>query len=254
MSQGITYADLRFTRPPLENSPRSLQEGATSALPGSGDGDLTYENIHTVKPQGEKAPDSSKQPEGPRKPVWPVALGLLGASLLLLATTLGFGVRYRQVSRRLGEASEASAAESRRLARSLDARERGLRQLRGRLEEAEAELNRSRAALRESGRLLNSTRGRLREQEARLAAATRQRLEAEEALNATRAEACDGWCPEEWLLYRGRCLFFSTQAKAWTQSETDCEWKAAQLLITQPGVPLAILAPSGAPAAQSQRL
>ncbi|XP_054843340.1 B-cell differentiation antigen CD72 [Eublepharis macularius] len=232
MSQGVTYADLRFVKTPLENTPQALPEG-------SGDGDLTYENIQAAKPQGANTLGSATQHKEPNKPFWPVAAGLLGVSLFLLATTIGFGVQYGQAAQRLHEASEAFATENRSLAQRIDAQERRLLQTQRWLEEAEAELNQSQIALRESGRLANSTWGQLQEKEQALATVIRERQVAEEVLNATLAQACTGWCPKEWLLYGGKCLFFSTQKKTWQESRRDCQKKSAQLLI-QPEAAAAI--------------
>ena len=40
-------------------------------------------------------------------------------------------------------------------------------------------------------------------------------------------------CPSGWLLYRGKCLFVSTDKKTWDDSRAECEEKYSQLLITK---------------------
>uniref|UniRef100_A0ACB8ENQ7 Uncharacterized protein n=1 Tax=Sphaerodactylus townsendi TaxID=933632 RepID=A0ACB8ENQ7_9SAUR len=99
------------------------------------------------------------------------------------------------------------------------------------IEQAEAELHRSQTVLQESWRLVSSTREQLLKQQEALTTEVQERRAVEEALNATLATACAGWCPEEaWLLHGGKCLFFSTQEKRWAESSADCEKRAAQLL------------------------
>uniref|UniRef100_A0A803TEM9 C-type lectin domain-containing protein n=1 Tax=Anolis carolinensis TaxID=28377 RepID=A0A803TEM9_ANOCA len=46
------------------------------------------------------------------------------------------------------------------------------------------------------------------------------------------------WCPENWILYQGKCLLFSTEKKSWTESKESCDAHSSRLLITrswQPG-------------------
>ncbi|XP_010021098.1 PREDICTED: killer cell lectin-like receptor subfamily B member 1C, partial [Nestor notabilis] len=40
-------------------------------------------------------------------------------------------------------------------------------------------------------------------------------------------------CPSGWLLYRGKCLFISSEKKTWEDSRDECEKKYSQLLITK---------------------
>ncbi|NXI49603.1 CL12B protein, partial [Chloroceryle aenea] len=40
-------------------------------------------------------------------------------------------------------------------------------------------------------------------------------------------------CPLGWLLYRGKCLFISSEKKTWEDSRDECEKKYSQLLITK---------------------
>ncbi|XP_009996769.1 PREDICTED: snaclec 4-like [Chaetura pelagica] len=40
-------------------------------------------------------------------------------------------------------------------------------------------------------------------------------------------------CPSGWLLYRGKCLFISSEKKTWENSREECERKYSQLLVTK---------------------
>lgn len=40
-------------------------------------------------------------------------------------------------------------------------------------------------------------------------------------------------CPSGWLLYRGKCLFISSEKKTWEDSRDECEKKYSQLLVTK---------------------
>nr|XP_008119898.1 PREDICTED: C-type lectin domain family 7 member A isoform X1 [Anolis carolinensis] len=60
----------------------------------------------------------------------------------------------------------------------------------------------------------------------------------EQVLNATWAQVAKEWCPENWILYQGKCLLFSTEKKSWTESKESCDAHSSRLLITrswQPG-------------------
>ncbi|KAJ7335107.1 hypothetical protein JRQ81_013048 [Phrynocephalus forsythii] len=96
MSQGVTYADLRFVRSPPEAKKRS-------------------------------------PPAGLGRWTWPLALALLGACLFLLAGAIGLGIRYWQVSRQLQQASEGHSAEWEALAESISSKEGQLDEARAEL-------------------------------------------------------------------------------------------------------------------------
>ncbi|XP_005431038.1 natural killer cells antigen CD94-like [Geospiza fortis] len=40
-------------------------------------------------------------------------------------------------------------------------------------------------------------------------------------------------CPSGWLLYRGKCLFISSEKKTWEDSRDECEKTYSQLLVTK---------------------
>ncbi|XP_062984881.1 B-cell differentiation antigen CD72-like [Elgaria multicarinata webbii] len=168
MSQGVTYADLRFVRSPLEKSqpegseppqgspPRCLL--TPSPLPEAGhDGELTYENIQGPRAQEEKALGSPKGTPGSDRRTWYAAVAVLGTCLFLLATTIGLGVRTWKVSQQLQQASHEHVAESSILTQRIEAKEGSLAQTQLRLDQAEAELSSTRLALHESWAAGNET-------------------------------------------------------------------------------------------------
>ncbi|XP_062984880.1 B-cell differentiation antigen CD72 [Elgaria multicarinata webbii] len=192
MSQAVTYADLRFTMAPREKSLQAQQEV-------TGDGELTYENIHvSSSPQEKETASASK---GPSRRLWlAVALGL---SLVLLVTIIGLGVLLQRVSQQLQETSQAYKADNSSLAKRIEAQEESLRQKQTQLQKAQDQLL-SRA---------------------------KEKRDSEEALNATWTEACNDWCPQDWVLFQGKCLLFSREKKTWKESQRACEAASSRLLI-----------------------
>ncbi|XP_067320829.1 C-type lectin domain family 2 member B-like [Anolis sagrei] len=55
----------------------------------------------------------------------------------------------------------------------------------------------------------------------------------EDVLNATWTRVAKDWCPEDWILYQGKCLFFSTETRNWERSQVACEALSSRLLITR---------------------
>ncbi|XP_053158986.1 B-cell differentiation antigen CD72-like [Hemicordylus capensis] len=235
MSHGITYADLRFAKAPLEESQPPL------AHPEE---DLTYENIQLPRPQEEE--------EGPprsaggaakashRRAGYAALAAVLGACLFLLATSIGFGVRYWQVSRQLQQASRAHERERKAQAQRIGAQEGGLERSQQLLREAEMRLSSTRAALWESWEAGNRTRRRLEEQLEAVAQVQQQRQETGRRLNETEAKwqqatSCQqrGCCPCGWKLFRWKCLWISQEKETWANSRWACHEKSAQLLIVK---------------------
>nr|XP_034973615.1 B-cell differentiation antigen CD72-like [Zootoca vivipara] len=196
MSQGVTYADLRFGKVPLEK----IQWQETT------EEELSYENVQGPRPEEEKAPSSLEPAKGPRRQTYYAAVALLAASLFFFATTVGFAVRYWQVSRQLHEASQAHAANSSTLAQRIRTEEESLAQAREMLREAEAGLELAGEELRQAESnqtLLRQDKGRLEE----------KNLEME--TNLTHARSCQqiGCCPPQWKLFRWTCLWVSTEKR-----------------------------------------
>uniref|UniRef100_A0A8V5HCT4 Uncharacterized protein n=1 Tax=Melopsittacus undulatus TaxID=13146 RepID=A0A8V5HCT4_MELUD len=160
----------------------------------------------------------------------------------MLAGVMGgvLGCSYWQVSRSLQDTSREHAAEQGRLEQELSAREQ-------RLEQTRLELARARAELGHAWRDGNSSRAALELRDVELGRARQelgelhrdvQRLQGE--LNSSRSTVADlractaiDCCPSGWLLYRGKCLFISSEKKTWEDSRNECEKKYSQLLITK---------------------
>ncbi|XP_074852007.1 B-cell differentiation antigen CD72 isoform X2 [Carettochelys insculpta] len=243
MAHNVTYADLRFVKAPVGNSTSSRSLEAAPAA--EEDAELTYENIllaQTLEVEGRQGVEPSKEPWWS---VWYLPLSLLGACLVLLASTVGLGVRYWQVSQHLQQVTRAHEAESIRFSQQVSATGASLAQTTRDLEQARRDLEQAREQLEQTGQERNSTQEQLRQLEAEFTRTeeTRQKVEeengeikeklrqAESALSSIRT--CDVSDPAQWLLYEGRCLFISQEEKTWEESKQDCEQKSAQLLIVK---------------------
>nr|XP_020656405.1 B-cell differentiation antigen CD72-like isoform X1 [Pogona vitticeps] len=241
MSQeGVTYADLRFVRSPPEKSSPPREPGGGGG--GEGDGELTYENVEGPQlRRGEKrleeeeaaARRSSSSGRAPRLGpwTWPLALTLMGACLFLLASTIGVGIRYWQVSQQLQQASHDRAAEREILAQKIRAKEH-------QLEEATGELSSHRLTLQGCEASGNRMQARLQELEQALSGANdslallrEEKSRSEEELLQARSCQQAGCCPVGWKLFRWKCLWISWDWKSWEDSKKDCERKESQLLI-----------------------
>ncbi|NXK47262.1 CD72 protein, partial [Chauna torquata] len=142
--------------------------------------------------------------------------------------------------RRRRATSLEQAAERGRFSQEVWAREQSLEQARRELAQVRAELQR---AWREG----NGSRLELGRREAELARVTGALAGAEQELRdvqgrlntsestVTLLRSCTAidCCPSGWLLYRGKCLFVSSEKKTWDDSRVECEKKYSQLLITK---------------------
>ncbi|XP_061468718.1 B-cell differentiation antigen CD72-like [Rhineura floridana] len=244
MAEGVTYADLRFVRTP----PAKSQEKEAS------EGELTYENVRGPGALEEKALRSSKDTKESARRTWFAALAVLGTCLFLLATTIGLGVRYGQVSQQFHQESQGHAAQSSLLAQRIEAMKHSLDLLAQRIEateqslahsqqqlqEAERDLGATQVALEESWRAGNRTQQRLEEEVRRgnssLAVMKQEKEEAERNLEQARSCQQMGCCPSGWKLFRWKCLWIASSAekKNWEDSKLDCQDKSSQLLTLKP--------------------
>ncbi|XP_044291392.1 B-cell differentiation antigen CD72-like [Varanus komodoensis] len=263
MSEGVTYADLKFVRrPPREDATGSPWAGqphpaqlppthaAPSSPPEASEAELTYENVQVARPGDESAPSGSQPSQGWSRKTWYVVWAFTGTCIFLLATTIGFGLHYGQLSQHLQQESEARRVHSLVLTEKIHAREESLEQLQESLHEAESELNATRVGLWESRMQANRTQRVLEQREAVLSQAslnlTKQQKALEEQtkaleeqakvveeLRASLEEARQkiGCCSTGWVLFRRKCLWISTDRKSWKDSITFCRWKTSQLAI-----------------------
>ncbi|XP_074808304.1 B-cell differentiation antigen CD72-like [Natator depressus] len=218
MAQSVVYADLKFVKAPVGSSVCSRSREAAPA--DEEEAELTYENIQLAQPGEVRRGQGAEQSKEPWWSTRYLPLGLLGTCLFLLATTIGLGVRYWQVSQHLQQASRAHEAESSRLSQQVStkgatlaqtARELGqarqeleqarreLGQARQELEQARQELEQARRELEQARRELelmrqeeNSSQEQLRQQEAalegtkeELARVQEEKREIKEKLNQT---------------------------------------------------------------------
>nr|XP_056705081.1 B-cell differentiation antigen CD72 [Euleptes europaea] len=245
MAEAVTYAALRFAKSPPGQSrpPPGPADGPLRSSPPAeaSDGELTYENLSPSARDPRRPPRLSLPGALPRR-IWSAApLALLAAGLFLAATCIGLGVRYWQVSQQLQRASQRHAAESSALAHRIGGQDENLTWSSQQLSRAQAELADTQLALQQCLQAGNSTQRQLEEEQ-------KQRKEAESSLtllwqekekgiwDLEAATSCQqiGCCPDEWSLFRWKCLRVSSDRKNWADSRLDCQRQQAQLLILKP--------------------
>ncbi|XP_033020581.1 B-cell differentiation antigen CD72-like [Lacerta agilis] len=236
MSQGVTYADLRFVRTPPEKS----QEKDPS------EGELTYENIQGPPCQEERTPTPTQGTKESDSRTWYATLALLAACLFLLSTAIGLGVRYWQVSRQLQQANEGGSA----LARRIGSQEGSLAQTRVQLEEAKEELHSTNGTLWSCWAAGNRTQGQMREANESLMRTQqeKEKLQEEKEIVQQQLEemrrklelviTCQqkDCCPRGWKLFGWKCLWISpsSERKTWRKSKEVCEAISTRLLVLKP--------------------
>nr|XP_042697615.1 B-cell differentiation antigen CD72 [Chrysemys picta bellii] len=201
------------------------EPGWQNALAEEDDAELTYENIRLAQTGEVKQGQGAEQSKEPRWNTRYLPLGLLGACLFLLATTIGLGVRSQtllgpvsalggfpallakglygpgsrclspadwQVSQHLQQASRAHEAESSRLSQQVSTKGATLEQTARELEQARRELEQARRELEQMWLKENSTQEQLRLLEAalegskeELARVQEEKTEIKEKLNQT---------------------------------------------------------------------
>ncbi|KAF4793125.1 B-cell differentiation antigen CD72 [Turdus rufiventris] len=145
-----------------------------------------------------------------------------------------------QVTRSLRDTSLEHASEQGRLSKELRAREQSLEQTqlelawaRGELQRAwhegnitQMELDRVNMELRRVTGVLGKTEREMQEVQGRL-------NNSESTVALLRSCTAIDCCPSGWLLYRGKCLFISSEKKTWEDSRDECEKTYSQLLVTK---------------------
>ncbi|XP_019340284.2 B-cell differentiation antigen CD72-like [Alligator mississippiensis] len=238
MSEGVTYADLRFSKVPPGRGVAPRVQRAAPAAPGEADD--TYENLQ-LGPMGEGPAGRGVQQCGePRRSARPLPLVLLAACLALLVTTIALGVCYWQQGQWLQQVSAAHAAERNGLWQQAGAQEQRLGQAGAALVQAQEELARTRAELMRAWQEGNHSQEELQETKAALAWAQEEAQDLRQELNKTATALADvrpcqvtDCCPETWVLHRGKCLFLSKEKKTWLDSKEACAQESSRLLITR---------------------
>ncbi|KAM9138805.1 B-cell differentiation antigen CD72 [Pangshura tecta] len=174
MAQGVVYADLRFVKAPRGNTTGSRSQEAAPA--DEDDAELTYENVRLAQTAEVEQGQGAEQSKEPGWSTWYLPLGLLGTCLFLLATAIGLGVRYWQVSQHLQQASRAHEAESSHLSQQVSTKGVTLAQTARELELVRQELEQGREELEQMRLKESSTKEQLQQREATLKG-TKEELE-----------------------------------------------------------------------------
>ncbi|NXF54601.1 CD72 protein, partial [Oceanites oceanicus] len=235
MAQSVVYADLRFAK---VMGGRSMASQALEAALGMDEAESPYENTQPA-PAGQDG-DGAQPSPGRWSWRWCIPVGLLATCLLLLVATMALGACYWQVTRRLRDTSREHAAEQGRLSQEVSVQEQSLEQTRLELVWARAELQRAwregNSSQLELGRRdaeLGRIMGILRKTEKEMQEVQGKLNNSENTVAILRSCTAVDCCPSGWLLYRGKCLFISSEKKTWGDSRNECEKKYSQLLITK---------------------
>ncbi|XP_050185807.1 B-cell differentiation antigen CD72-like [Myiozetetes cayanensis] len=234
MAQSMVYADLRFAK---VMGGRSMANQALEAALGMDEAESPHENTQPVV-AGQDG-DGAQPGTGHWSWRWCIPVGLLATCLLLVAT-VALGACYWQVTRSLQETSRDHEAEQGRLSQELSAREQSLEQAQLELAWARAELQRAWREGNISQRELESRNTELGYVKGVLVKTQKEMQEVQGKLNNSentvallRSCTAIDCCPSGWLLYRGKCLFISSEKKTWEDSRDECEKTYSQLLITK---------------------
>lgn len=237
MAQGLLYADLRFAKGP---GGRGMASQALEAALGMDEAESPHENTTPeLMPVGTAGEGAWRSPG-----CWScwrcVPAGLLAVSLLLLVASLVLGACYWQVTRQLQDTSLEQAAERGRFSQEVQVRDQSLEKMRQELARVREELQQAWQEGNNSRRELGRWEAELEYVSGTLAATQKELNSVQGRLNASEStvtllRSCTviDCCPSGWLLYRGKCLFISTEKKTWDDSRAECEEKYSQLLITK---------------------
>ncbi|XP_033020582.1 B-cell differentiation antigen CD72-like, partial [Lacerta agilis] len=191
----------------------------------------------------EEEEETPRKPEDARESdrwTWYAILALLATCLFLLATAIGLGVRYGQVSQQLQRESQNHATQSNLLAQRVSTLEGGLSRSQELLREAERDLRFTRKALEESWKDGNRTQRQLgdqvRQADQNLTHLKQEKEQVERALG--QATSCQqmGCCLQGWKIFRWKCLWVSpsSERKSWRNSKEACQARSSHLLILKP--------------------
>ncbi|OXB79187.1 UNVERIFIED_CONTAM: hypothetical protein H355_006646 [Colinus virginianus] len=233
MAQGVLYTDLRFAKGP---GGRGMASQVLEA--GESCGILTpscMANIITaLLPDLLPTALCMDEAESPHENITPE---------LMPVGPAGEGARHSpdwQVTRQLQDTSLEQAAERGRFSQEVWVRDQSLEQMRQQLAQMREELQRAWQEGNSSQQELGRWEAELEHVSGILAATQKELHSVQGRLNASEStvtllRSCTAidCCPSGWLLYRGKCLFISTDKKTWDDSRAECEEKYSQLLITK---------------------
>lgn len=144
------------------------------------------------------------------------------------------------MTRQLQDTSLEQAAERGRFSQEVQVRDQSLEKMRQELARVREELQQAWQEGNNSRRELGRWEAELEYVSGTLAATQKELNSVQGRLNASEStvtllRSCTAidCCPSGWLLYRGKCLFISTEKKTWDDSRAECEEKYSQLLITK---------------------
>uniref|UniRef100_A0A8C3N4U1 Uncharacterized protein n=1 Tax=Geospiza parvula TaxID=87175 RepID=A0A8C3N4U1_GEOPR len=226
------YADLRFAK---VMGGRSTASQALEAAFSMNEAESPYESTQPAL-AGQDG-DGAEPSPGCWSRRWCIPVGLLTTCLLLVAT-VALGACYWQVTRSLQDSSREHEAEQGRLSQELRAQEQSLEQTQLELAWAREELQRAWHEGNISQLELDRLSLELRRITGVLGRTEREMQELQGRLNSSETSPSavplpTDCCPSGWLLYRGKCLFISSEKKTWEDSRDECEKTYSQLLITK---------------------
>ncbi|XP_041263375.1 B-cell differentiation antigen CD72-like [Onychostruthus taczanowskii] len=228
------YADLRFAK---VMGGRSMASQALEEAFGMNEAESPYDNTQPAL-AGQEG-DGAEPSPGRSSHRWCVPVGLLTTCLLLVAT-VALGACYWQVTRSLQDSSREHTAQQGRLSQELRAQEQSLEQAQLELAWAREELQRAWSQGNVSHLELDRLSTELRRVTAALGRTEREMQEVQGRLNTSEStvallRSCTAidCCPSGWMLYRGKCLFISSEKKTWEDSRDECEKTYSQLLVTK---------------------
>ncbi|NXF68632.1 CL12B protein, partial [Ciccaba nigrolineata] len=229
MAQSVVYADLRFAK---VMGGRSMASQALEAALGMDEAESPYENMQPA-PVGQDG-DGAQPSPGRWSWRWCIRVGLLATCLLLLVATVALGACSGLgwvpcVNRGMNRGMPAHIARGwvplpclprsglypshiMDLAQTLTVHFPAMSSPSFPTQHRHLPTGKTEKEMQE-------VQGKLNNSESTVA-----------ILRSCTAIDC---CPSGWLLYRGKCLFISSEKKTWEDSRDECERKYSQLLVTK---------------------
>ncbi|XP_053555613.1 B-cell differentiation antigen CD72 [Bombina bombina] len=141
MAGAVTYADLRFTKAPVRGSrqPESSEDNESGQL------EMMYENVSRQKDQQENTENPTPEKDGQCSFSTGFRSHLLTSLLFVLClifiwATIGFGVKYNQITKELQQLSANQTILKSHLSETIEIREERLREINKELTQTKLEL------------------------------------------------------------------------------------------------------------------